>query len=84
MYDNSLNYHHHAGYEIALITTAPQPVIEITQTHNRGYDGSCLTSSFLENPKCSSDTYAWGLLFIGLPSYSTEVLYILGWLNTSE
>ena len=54
---SSLGYHTYAGDEIAIITTAPQSVTEITQNH-KGYDVMYQTSSCLENCKCAS-LYIW-------------------------
>ena len=52
---------HNSGDEIAIITTAPSPVTEMTQNH-KGYDVPCLTSLCLENLKYAS------LLNIGISS----------------
>ena len=42
----------YAGDEIAIVTTVPPPVTEIT--HHKGYDVPCLTGSCLGNIKCAS------------------------------
>ena len=48
-----LRYGTYAGGEIAIVTTAPPTVTEITHNH-KGYDVPCLTSSCSENLKCES------------------------------
>ena len=46
-------YRIYVGDEIALITTAPLPITELTQNH-KGYDVPCRTSSCLKKLKCAS------------------------------
>ena len=50
---SGLRYRTYASDEIAIITTALPPVIEITQNH-KGYDVLFQTSSCLTNLKCAS------------------------------
>ena len=70
--------------EIAIIAMAQSTVTDIAQNH-RGYDVPSLTSSLLVNPLNErTNAYDCHLLIIGLHSCSTEVLLILGWLNTPE
>ena len=47
-----LRYHTFAGDEIAVTTTEPPHVTEITQT-SKGYDVPCLKGSSLWNLKCA-------------------------------
>ena len=49
-YISSVQYIAHTGDEIAIITTAPSHITEITPNHE-GYDVSFLTSSCFEKPK---------------------------------
>ena len=48
-----LRYRTCAGYQIAIIPTAPPPVTEITRNH-KDYDVSCQANFCLNNLKCAS------------------------------
>ena len=72
-YLSRLRYYRHAGDEIAVITTVPLLVIEITHNY-KGYDVPCLKRSCLKNLSILPDAYDCHLLIICLLSYSTEVV----------
>ena len=55
--------------EIAIITTVPAPVTEITQNHN-GYDVPACHVSAWTSLSMPPDTYDCHLLMIGLCNYS--------------